>query len=774
MVRLILLILFSFHLVWAQDVIQILYDESRGISRLADMIQAETEALVSPRFQVTFEQKPYREGMSLNDTEAALTITIGPIGSQAMIQKKNYAHPVIVATVLDSDLQGLTKNTQGTTGQTNFNYIENPFDLAEDLKYLRLIRPFTHLAIMVDQKILTLAPELQNNLAQQLQPDEEITLIPVGDQPIADVTDAIPADCDAVYLLPLGNDYGVDKRKALFDAISEKGLVSFSLLGGTQVAEGVMAGRAPQQSSQLLSRRVALNALAILEGEDAGDQPVETATAGDDFVINLETVEKSGVYPSWKALGQARLLNVATPPDAPTLDLRTAIAQGLMQNLSFQISQLETESGKETVKLAVAELLPELSLGTSFAAIDQARSAASFGSTQPYTWSASAQLDQVLLAEPLLANMRIQQLVQASRVASQNQTELDVILEVAEAYFNILLARSVVVLQNQNVDNTRTNLNLAKKKETVGYSGVSEVYRWETELALNKIELNDAQANWRGAKFRLNQVLNQDQNTPLHLGESEQGDSILNMLDQRLFIYLSDPGQIQYLADFLVEEGKRNLPELRQIQLSLEAQERLIRSRKRAFYLPTIGLNASSGYNIYQGGYESEGEIPPQFADVLPEPITSPTWSVGVGLNIPVFQGRARNANKQQATIDLARLRNQEKDLQNQLELRIRSSLQQVGASFAEIGLAEKAAEAATENLRIAQDGYKEGIVPVAQLIDAQQATLQTQILASNAIYSFLLDFLIVERAIGFYYFLETPESQTAFLERLDEYLLNN
>ncbi|MEL7063781.1 MAG: TolC family protein, partial [Bacteroidota bacterium] len=88
--------------------------------------------------------------------------------------------------------------------------------------------------------------------------------------------------------------------------------------------------------------------------------------------------------------------------------------------------------------------------------------------------------------------------------------------------------------------------------------------------------------------------------------------------------------------------------------------------------------------------------------------------------------------------------------------------------------LAEKAAEAATENLRIAQDGYKEGIVPVAQLIDAQQATLQTQILASNAIYSFLLDFLIVERAIGFYYFLETPESQTAFLERLDEYLLNN
>ncbi|MEL6131785.1 MAG: TolC family protein [Bacteroidota bacterium] len=773
MIRSLFLILLCSQVAWGQVSIQILHDEGEGITRLAELVQAETQALTGPRFQVNYQRQVYQEGMNLNDPSVDLTITLGPLSSQAMIQQGQYPHPVIIGTVLDPGLQGLAKTEKGATGQDNLNYIENPFDVAKDLAYFRLIRPFTHITLMIDQSILKLTQELQSNLIEEVEPDEEATLLPVGNQSIDEVIGSIPADCDAIYLLPLGSEFDQEKRREFFDALSEKGLPTFAMIGGSWVEDGVMASRAPQQSSQLLSRRIALNALAILEGENAGDQPVETATSGDDFVINLKAVETSGVFPTWKALGQARLLNIATPPDVPTMNLRSAISEGLTQNLTFQISQLETESGKQTVKLALADLLPQLSLSTSFVGIDQARSEASFGSTQPYTWSASASLDQAIFVEPLLANLRIQQLIQASRVASQNQTELDVILEVVEAYFNILLARSVVVLQNQNVDNTRINLNLAKNKETVGYSGVSEVYRWETQLALNKIDLNDAQAGWRSAKFRLNQVLNKDQNSPIHLAESSQGDSLMGMLDARIFTYLSDPGQIQYLADFLVAEGRRNLPELAQIQLSLQAQERLLRSRKRAFYLPTLALNASSGYNIYQGGFESTAEVPPQFAEVLPDPITSPTWTVAVGLSIPVFQGRARNANQQQAVVDLARIRSQEKDLQNQLELRVRSALQQTGASFAEIGLAQSAAKAATENLRIAQNGYKEGIVPVAQLIDAQEAALQTQILASNAIYSFLLDFLTVERAIGFYFFLETSESQEAFIDRLNEFLLN-
>ncbi|MEM9986773.1 MAG: TolC family protein, partial [Bacteroidota bacterium] len=292
----------------------------------------------------------------------------------------------------------------------------------------------------------------------------------------------------------------------------------------------------------------------------------------------------------------------------------------------------------------------------------------------------------------------------------------------------------------------------------------------ESQLALNKIDLNDAQANYRSAQFNLNQVLNRAQDEPFALAQAELGDSLLSILDNRLFTYLSNPGQLDILSDFLVAEGRRNLPELEQVQLSLAAQERLLKSNNRAFYAPTLGLNAQTGYNIYQGGYQSDAQLPPEFAGALPEPITGLTYSVAVGLSLPLYQGHGRSAQQQQTTVNLARLRSQQQDLQNQLELRIRSSLQHAGASFAEIGLAQRAAGAAKENLRIAQDGYREGVVPIAQLIDAQEAALQTEILATNAVYSFLLDYLRVERAIGFYYFLANAEEQAQFFARARQY----
>lgn len=735
---------------------------------LADLVKQELSAIAFGRYDITIETVTSAD---LIGTDPDLVISIGPTVSQALIQHGEYSIPTIIGTILDPRIQGLPVTDAGTSGVNNLNYLINPFDIGKDLDFFRMMVPFQNLTILADQELIEVNENFSQNIRMLLgQEGETVTLLGVETNDPTQLIESLPPETDAIYLLPLGDNFSPSELPGLFSELNHKGLPTFAMFGGEWVEAGAMASRTPNQSGQILARRIALNALSILEGKNASEQPVNTIETGDDFVINLQTVELSGVYPSWEAFGQARLLNVARQPEGNAVTLRTVISKALTQNLTYQIAELETQAGAQEVKLAVAELLPSLGVSSSFVAIDQARSEASFGSTQPYTWAATAELDQALLVEPLLANLKIQRLLQASRVASQDQTSLDVVLEVTESYFNILLARNVVLLQNQNVDNTRTNLNLAQNKESVGYAGVSEVYRWESQLAFNKIDLNDAQANYRSAQFRLNQLLNEPQSQSLALAETELGDDILNILDGRIFSYLQNPGQLVELSDFLVAEGKRNLPELRQVALSLEAQERLLLSRNRSFYVPTLGLNAASGYNIYQGGYQSDSEIPPQFAEVFPDPITTPTWSVAVGLSIPLYQGGSRTAQQQQTLVEVKRIKQQQTDLQNQLELRIRSTLQQAGASYAEIGLARQAAEAAQKNLVVAQNGYREGIVPVAQLIDAQEAALQAEILASNAVYAFLLDFLTVERAIGFYYFLAESAQQEAFIDRLDAF----
>lgn len=771
MKRLLLFCLLGVQLGWAQDQKQVTFiiDEGSQMQSLADQVKQELSAVALGRYSLETETVTSAE---LGTPQPDLMIAIGPTVSQRLIQQESYSVPTIIGTVLDPQIQGLPVTDAGTSGVNHLNYLINPFDIGKDLDFFRMMVPFQNLTILADQELIEVNENFSQNIRMLVgQEGETVTLLGVETNDPTQLIESLPPETDAIYLLPLGDNFLPSELPGLFSELNHTGLPTFAMLGGAWVEAGVMASRAPNQSGQILARRIALNALSILEGENASEQPVNTIKAGDDFVINLQAVEVSGVYPSWEAFGQARLLNVARQPEGNTLNLRAVISKALTQNLTYQLAALETQVGAQEVKLAVAELLPSLGLSSSFVAIDQARSEASFGSTQPYTWAATAELDQALLVEPLLANLKIQRLLQAGRVASQDQTSLDVVLEVTEAYFSILLARNVVLLQNQNVDNTRTNLHLAENKEAVGYSGISEVYRWESQLAFNKIDLNDAQANYRSSQFRLNQLLNEPQSQSFALEETDLGDDILNILDERVFSYLKNPGQLTELSDFLVAEGRRNLPELRQVALSLEAQERLLLSRNRAFYVPTLGLNASSGYNIYQGGYEADTEIPPQFAEVFPDPITSPTWSVAVGLSIPLYQGGSRKAQQQQALVEVKRVKQQQTDLENQLELRIRSTLQQAGASYAEIGLARKAAEAAQKNLIIAQNGYREGVVPVAQLIDAQEAALQAEILASNAVYAFLLDFLTVERAIGFYYFLAEPAQQEAFIDRLGDFI---
>ena len=60
----------------------------------------------------------------------------------------------------------------------------------------------------------------------------------------------------------------------------------------------------------------------------------------------------------------------------------------------------------------------------------------------------------------------------------------------------------------ENVAVTRKNYEIALTKEAVGYAGTTDVYRWESQLALNNIDLNDSYAQLKQSSFNLNQILN--------------------------------------------------------------------------------------------------------------------------------------------------------------------------------------------------------------------------------------------------------------------------
>jgi len=390
---------------------------------------------------------------------------------------------------------------------------------------------------------------------------------------------------------------------------------------------------------------------------------------------------------------------------------------------------------------------------------DEISTLATQGAQGRSNWILSGNLSQVIFAEPALANLAIQKMLKENEEEEFRQTQLDIVIDAATAYINILFAKSNLNIQQQNVNRNKENYDISQTKQAIGHTGVTDINRWEAELANANISLNDAYADFRQAKFRLNQILDRPINEAMELADATLLSTSLLFTDSRIE-FINDYGALDKFSNFLVDYAMKNLPELNQINIGLKIEERLRLSRERALYLPTIAINGSSN-RILQ-----KMNVP----EVLPEAENNTTWDIGLGLQYPIFQGNSRKNQLEQSRLHIEQLEDTRKNLENQLELLIRSNLENVGASFSRMELSQTAADASQKNYEIVQDAYSAGQTNITTLIDAQNNALATELNSNNAVLTFILDFLNLERSIGYYSFISSPNEKDAFFERAKEY----
>ncbi|MDX1939383.1 MAG: TolC family protein, partial [Saprospiraceae bacterium] len=516
-----------------------------------------------------------------------------------------------------------------------------------------------------------------------------------------------------------------------------------------------------------IPRRIAINVEKIAEGKNPKDFPVDIETFTNQLVINMETVNKIGKYPKWTLLDNALLVHINKPNTTRTLNLKSVIAEGIQNNLGYQIETKQTQISAKDLSLAKSNYLPQLGVESTGFFLDENTVNSSFGTRGSFNWTAGASFSQLILSEPALANIAIQKLLFESQQKAQKQSELDVILEVAQRYFNYLQVLSVAELQNNNIKAVNQNLKIASDKEKVGYSGASDVYRWQTELDLAKTDLYNTNAQLKSVGYQLNESLNRPIGEAFAIEGTENINQFIAQLDQIFVSLIEDQATLNQLADFMVSEALENLPEIQQIQLAIAAQERLLKSNRRAFYLPTVVFGANYEYPISIVNPGEPLPIPGLEIDI------NPTWNAAFNVSIPLFAGGSRKFQKEKTAVGLYQLQDQQKDVSNLLELQVRANMELVNASYNNIRLTKSAAEAAQKNVGIVQDLYQSGQVNVVTLVDAQNALLGAQINATNAAYQFMIDYFVLQRSIGNYTFLATEDQKAAFLQRFLNYKTN-
>ena len=102
-------------------------------------------------------------------------------------------------------------------------------------------------------------------------------------------------------------------------------------------------------------------------------------------------------------------------------------------------------------------------------------------------------------------------------------------------------------------------------------------------------------------------------------------------------------------------------------------------------------------------------------------------WNVGIMLSVPIFHWNEGiyKVKAARSEVNIARL--QQTEAQEKIELQVNQSLFKNTEAQKRLALSEKNMEKAEENLRYADKGFKEGVVPVTNVMEAQTAWLSAQ-----------------------------------------------
>ncbi|MBO5186984.1 MAG: TolC family protein [Prevotella sp.] len=185
----------------------------------------------------------------------------------------------------------------------------------------------------------------------------------------------------------------------------------------------------------------------------------------------------------------------------------------------------------------------------------------------------------------------------------------------------------------------------------------------------------------------------------------------------------------------MTEKAADNRPEIHVLQAMADMSKQAVNLLK-AGNLPKIGL--TGGYtitnpNVYDGYRRSFGGV----------------WNVGVLVSIPVwnwgdvaYKVRAAKGASAIAALEVAEAR-------EKIELQVSQSAFKVGEASKRMSLAASNVKRAEENLRSAELGFREGVMPATTVMEAQTAWLQARSQKIDAEIDLRLSDVNMRKALG-------------------------
>jgi len=770
-----LLLLPSGNVVAAQKTFQVGVITDGPLARNQEIValyQSEIISMASSEFDVQFPRDKQLDGgwtltgvnqaidRLLADPQVDILIALGEVASNEVCKRRNLKKPVIAPLVIDAEIQALPiKN--GASGVSNLSYINTYRNFNRDIKRFQEVAVFKRLAVLVDSFTVNSIPKLQRLIGPVARRAKiRIEMVRV-ESSAEDALLRISPGVDAVLTTSLPRFSQAEFQK-LVAGLIERRLPSVTFFDYKEVSAGILATLVPSSAKQQLARSVAINTYEIMRGEVAGN--LSTAfNEGETLTINMATARAIGVYPGWRVLTEAELLNEEVGDRDQRITLYEAVKEALAANLDLAAAGKKVTAGEESVKVSRSGLLPQIGISSQAKIIDRDRAESSFGLYPERLWTGSATASQLIYSEKTWAGYEIEKHLQNFRVEELATVRLDIMQLAATAYLNVLRVKSIERIQKENLKLTRANLERARVRVSIGVAGPEEVYRWENQIATSRQFVLLAESTSLDSINGVNRILNRPLQAPFIPEEIDYADPMTTIGSPRPHQYMANPRALNEMREFLIDEGLADSPEIKQLDAAIEARQRSLVAAKRDLWLPTFELTGDVTEEFSRSGAGSDR---PAGATA-----DSTFWTAGVSGSIPLFTSGRKTSTLRRTREELAGLKLARNSTEQRIEERIFNAVHLVRSSYPSIGLSKDGARAAHLNLDLVTGNYTRGTKSIIDLLDAQNQALTSDQQAVNAVYDFLIDMMSVQRAIGRFLFYESKAEQDAWYERLDAFI---
>lgn len=694
-----------------------------------------------------------------------LILSLGSISTKGLSSIDQLPIPVIGLGIIDPNIQEIPCQN-GTSGKKNFTYIWQTNELEHELEAFSKIHAFKKVAVLVDEKsAMTInAEKARNRIDSIAQLSETEIRIIAFDESAENVLSQLESDVDAVYLTLLVNQ-SEQSIRTLIEALNQRKTPTFT--GSSRFLDyGVLGSMTNENDLSQVIRNLAIKSDEIFSGADLAKIPVKLETK-QQLYINVSAARILELSVPFDVLFTATLIGENNSSDK-AYSFEEIISKSLETNLNIKISYQDVELSEIDIKSARATMLPALESSLTGSQINEELANAAFNNPERAI-SANLSITQVIYSEQAVAAIKISKYLQKAQEYNTQSEVLDVIFDTYIAYLNVLSAKTNVLVQTENLQNTRKNAELAQLRVDLGTSNNSDLFRWEAELAFANQAVIEAKTLLLSSKLQLRTLLANNLEVEYDIEDvSLQDDWFKAFATGPLAEITKSPKSLQIVSDFLVEESLRENPNKKFIEENINASNRQLKQNQRLQYIPTLALKAETSQILARGGAGSEIDQGSIALGVTEHQNNS--WFAGFSVSYPIFTGFSRNAAIQQSKTTLEQLGNS-KDLLNQnLELGVRATVLSLLSARTNIKFSNDASSSAQKNFELVQEYYKQGSVNITQLIDAQQAALETKLNAALSSYQYVQTHLQLEYNIGSFTMLMSEEELKGFTQRLLQY----